>query len=268
MADPRRLAQVQRLLSTGLVENPLYQCKDNQPYGMDLIQYAYKFKFLYAIQFNFSEGYDFVGGRNKFALLAQTCDLPNPTFEFEEINLYGARTTVTKRTTFAPVAMTFLDDNQNEMMRFYTNALRALSPITNVTQTNAIQTGQYNFQMNQGFGNDGRNSIVETQPHLYPVSSGPLFISDRKPSPTNLLTSIDIYHIYSYGRAYNKYTLHVPRIEKFELDKLDMTDDGKPSVLSLSVKYTSFNVELEQAMTGHVSSLVGDTMYRIRRDLS
>lgn len=235
---------------------------------MDLIQYAYKFKFLYAVRFNFSQGYSFVGGRNKFALLAQTCDLPNPTFEFEDINQYGARTTVTKRTTFSPVTMTFLDDNQNEMMRFYTNALRALSPITNVAHTAAIDTGQYDFRMNRAYNNDGRNSIVETRPHQYSVSSGPLFINDRKPSPTNLLTSIDIYHIYSYGRAYNRYTLHVPRIEKFELEKLDMTDDGKPSTLSLTVKYTSFNVELEQPMTEHVSSLVGDTMYRIRRDLS
>jgi hypothetical protein len=268
MADPRRLAQVQRLLSTELVENPLYQCRDNQPYGMDLIEYAHKFKFLFAVQFNFSEGYEFVGGRNKFALLAQTCDLPNPVFEFEEVNLYGARTTVTKRTTFNPVTMTFLDDNQNEMMRFYTNALRALSPITNVTQTSAVYTGQYNFQMNQAIGNDGRNSIVATRPHLYPVSSGPLFINDRKPSPTNLLTSINIYHIYSYGRAYNKYTLHTPRIEKFELPQLDMTDSGTVSALTLGLKYTSFDVELEQPMTGHVSSLVGDTMYRVRRDLS
>jgi hypothetical protein len=270
MADPRYLAPQQRVSGpSAKVENPLYETRDVAAYAQDLVEYASKHKFLFVVRFEFNPGYEFLNRTNKLSLLVQEATRPSPQFEYDEINLYGARTQVLKKTSFSPMTITFLDDMQNDVMAFFVNALRAMSPIVNINGENFnFESNQYDFsRLGTGYNTDGGFiNRSPTPPHAYPVSSGPLPANKIfGQQPTSIFKTIQLYHVYHFGDVFNQYTFREPKITSLKMDTLEMGTSDRAS-LTLDFSYMSFDVQLAQPFDHRVASYVGDVIFPLRRD--
>jgi hypothetical protein len=266
VADPRRLDPGQRQYRGNTpIDNGLYITSDVAAYGRDLVDYAHKHKFLFLVSFTFAPGYEYLGGAShpRFALLVQTTTRPSPKFEYDNINLYGVRTQVLTKTTFSPMSMTFLDDQQNEMMRFLIATLRVMSPITNMVNDVQLETNQYDFRLNQGKTDDITNASPLFGPHMYPVSSGPMG-GRGAPGEVAPIREINLFHVFGYGDQFNQYKFLMPRITNLKLDDLDMSSSEK-TLITVDFEYASFTASLNQRMTPEVGRLVGPVIYPMRR---
>lgn len=256
MADPTRLLPQQRITSPyGHVENPIYSTRSNSPYAVDLIPFQFKYKFLYVVTIDILPKFQ-TGNKSRFALLTRTASRPSPKFETEEINMYGIRVPITKRTKFDPVTLTFLDDNQNEMMNFFATASRWMSPVTTLHPDQDVENLQYDFQYHQPFDGDGKNRQPDTQPHRYAVSA----------NPEPFVESVTVYHVYEYGNRVNVFKYAKPVITELALDDLDMSSN-EPTTLKVSLDYTHVYTQLGLPMSRDIAELVGSTTYHMRNDL-
>ncbi len=257
MADPRlSLQPIQRLSSpTAMIENPLRQARTNTPYATNLVDFSHKFKFLFVVDITFKPNFAALG-QNGYALLVQTATRPSPKFEFEEINLYGVRTQITKSTKYNPMTMTFLDDTRNNMMNFFTNAVRWMSPVSSLHQTAQFEDWQYDFKHDAAINNDGPKSGAKILSHSYAASA----------NPERFIDTITMHHIYEYGNLVNSYHYTQPVITELVLDDLDMKSD-EPTSLKMSFDYISVTYEIAKPVTQSIVNLVGDTMFKLRHDL-
>lgn len=243
-------SRIQSAATGNPIENPNTRVNSNLPYATDLIAFAYKYKFLFFVDITLNPDAVYeMPSDPRFSLLAQTSTRPSPKFEMDEVNLYGARTGVAKRTRFSEMKMTFLDDQQNKMMDFYTAASRWMSPITNVSSFH--EKLQYDFQLNGGTHVDGQMSY-NAKAHRYAVSA----------NSTPFLSQVKLYHVYEYGQKVNVYTFYQPQITDLNLDDVDMKDDGL-SILSFNFEYISYSVELALPFTQDIAGKVGQVKYKL-----
>jgi len=205
------------------------------PYAMDLIARAPKSKFLFVVQFTFSEPYVAMSDRFKhFAFVIKQSDRPTIQFEYDDINLYNFKTKVIKKSTYNPIGMRFYDDLTNEAMHFYNSYLRAMSPISNMTreQIEQFDGGGMNFdQLNQ-------HAALGTPTHNYSASAGPLLENQK-----TVLREITLFHVFDGGRLMNSYHFFNPKILELQMDELSMAESGEGNEIGLQFSYDGLYIE-------------------------
>jgi hypothetical protein len=269
MADPRIPTVAQRSFVSGAraPEVAPGATRDVSAYARDLDKFFPKHKFLFVTMITFNAPYDTIVGVDKFSLLTQTMTRPKPKFEYGDVNLYGMRTGVLKKTTYDNMSMSFLDDSQNQMMNFYANVLRLQSPLSNSDTSSLLESGQYLYNFGAAEYDEPTNPN-EIPANLYSVSSGPLGLPGGG-TPPQLIKSIELYHVYRFGRTFNKYTFINPRVATLELDELSMeaTDN---SILRFTFDYDAFRLDLGVPFEQNpdISNMCGNIEYPIRRDIN
>lgn len=63
--------------------------------------------------------FPYSGDEAKIGLLAKSFTLPSTTYDTETLNAYGKKTIVRKRVSYDPITITFHDDGDNTLFRFY-----------------------------------------------------------------------------------------------------------------------------------------------------
>ncbi len=221
--------------SSKLTNSPVDMCLAS-PYAMDLISYAPKYKFLFVVQFEYTEPYK-TFNRIGHAFVVKTSSRPNYEVEYEDVNMYNFRTQVAKKVTYPQMTMRFYDDNWNQAMHFYTSYLQSISPISNMDFEQKINTSLYE-PSSMDF-----ESTAETYPgpiknKKYSASLGP-FLGESK----SILSRITLYHIYREGRLMNIYNFFNPRITSAELDELDMSDGSNGNEVTINFTYDGLYID-------------------------
>lgn len=246
IADFKNLSKLITGIFTGGEKDPReYKLCEASPYAMDLIRYAPKFKFMFAVEFVFSDAYrqSMSEAGHYLAFVVKTSTRPKINFEYEELNMYNFRTQAIKRTKFEPMTIKFHDDNQNRAGKFHAAYLNIMSPQTNMTSSYAAR---YPFEENsmdftnlnsvkKYIDNQGANPVSS---HKYAGSTGQL----ADDVTINILKEVRLYHIFNYGRQANRYTFINPKITSMDLDDLDMAAADSGGELSLDFVYDSIHV--------------------------
>lgn len=207
------------------------------PYAMDLIRYAPKHKFLFVVQFEFTEPYSDMN-KNDMAFVVQTATMPNIQFEYDDVNMYNFHTQVIKKVTFNPMSMTFLDDDRNQATLFYTNYLKAYSPIANMHFSQKIHNHNVYEESGMQYGNThGQIYPGPISTNAYSASRG-LLNGDQK----NMIKQITLFHIYRQGRLMNIHKFYNPKMTTMNADDLDMSDGGTPAKVNLEFMYDGYFV--------------------------
>jgi len=289
MGDPRKILlpppPTQRDMSfqpgRNYVGDPV---RDTSAYAMDLAswQNSHKHKFLFVTEIKIHPHYVGIADMTRFALLTQTASRPKMKFEHQEYNEYGIRKGVLTKTIFEPINLSFIDDNQNSVMQFFTNVLKLMSPITNIDEAKLIDSRQYDFKTAHGSLTNisasprGINVQERTtgnyRPNVYAQSSGypgePLAQSKTSAeSATSIFESVKIHHIHLFGEGVNTFTFKNPRLLSMDFDDLDMASSDDIATLKMSFGY-DYLTSASGTMTAEISRLVGPSMYYLRRDLS
>lgn len=187
-------------------------------YASDLIPSAPKYKFLFKVQFGFSDGHC----ARDFYYYVRSIDKPKISFVYEDVNYYNYRTKVLTKTTHDPLSMSFYDDQTNTVFSFFQLYRSIVSPIANHSNVIAAeQRGMYN----------GPDSTASS-------SSGP-----------GVLSFIKLQQLYGNGTASNIYTFINPRIENFDFDGVDHEDSQFNSV---TVQFNYDNLFLETVQLGTI----------------
>ena len=187
-------------------------------YASDLIAGAPKYKFLFKVQFGFSDGHC----ARDFYYYIRSIDKPKISFQYEDVNFYNYRTKVLTKTTHDPLSMSFYDDQTNTVFSFFQLYRSIVSPIANHANViGAEQRGMYN----------GPDSTASS------LSAGPV------------LSYIKLQQLYGNGTASNIYTFINPRIENFDFDGVDHEDSQFNSV---TVQFNYDNLYLETIQLGTI----------------
>lgn len=246
IADFKNLSKLITGIFTGEDKDPReYKLCEATPYAMDLIRYAPKFKYMFAVEFVFSDAYRKAMSEMGYylAFVVKSSTRPKINFEYEELNMYNFRTQAIKRTKFEPMNIKFLDDNQNKAGKFHATYLSIMSPQTNMSSKYATKAPFEESGMD--FTNldgkemflDASSSVSLTAPK-YASSTGQL-VDD---TTINVLKEVRLYHFFNYGRQANTYTFINPKITGLDLDDLDMAAADSGGEMSLDFVYDSINV--------------------------
>jgi len=203
------------------------------PYAMDLIARAPKMKFLFLVEFIFTEPYTYLGQRTKnFTFVIKQTDRPTVQFDYEDVNMYNFKTKVIRKSTYNPISMRFYDDDTNEGMHFYNSYLRAVSPVANISNSASLEENGLDF--------DKRNThaALGIPTHGYSASVGPL-LKNKK----TVLDSIKLFHVFDNGHLMNVYNFFSPKILELQLDELNMADSGEGSEIMLQFGYDGLYIE-------------------------
>lgn len=222
---------------------------DASPYAVDLVAFAPKFPFLFVVEFVFTDEYQqwalTQDAANDFAkntaFVVQTASRPEVKFNHETVNMYNYRTHVPTRTEFAPMKMTFFDDNKDNALRMYTAILRAMSPITN-NENIFEQTQEQIENDSMAFNNATKNTYSTTnqgvETRLYNASIGPL----AGMNTFSLFKEIKIYHLADYGQVVDVYRFLRPKVTTIKMSDLDM-QNSQPSMFEFEFAYDALYVE-------------------------
>jgi len=187
-------------------------------YASDLIPGAPKYKFLFKVQFGFSDGHC----ARDFFYYVRSIDKPKISFQYEDVNYYNYRTKVLTKTTHDPLSMSFFDDQTNTVFSFFQLYRSVVSPVANNSNLiSAEQRGMYN----------GPESTASSL-------SGP-----------GVLSYIKLQQLYGNGTSSNIYTFLNPRIENFDFDGVDHEDSQFNSV---TVQFNYDNLFLETVQLGTI----------------
>ena len=74
---------------------------------------------------------------DKFYVYVNAIDLPSIDMHYEEVNMYGYKTSVLTGTSFAPINVSFVDDGENKVFNFINIYRHARIPITRGTSADA-----------------------------------------------------------------------------------------------------------------------------------
>jgi hypothetical protein len=166
---------------------------------------------------------------------------PVPTVVYQDVNHYNYRTKVATKTDYGSMQLTFYDDVSNVAHDMYEAYLKALSPIANLSASNASSL------IGQGHKNVGFNSTGSSSAFAAGSGSvGPL--SDTPGGENGIIESIVMRHWYystteSRSAAdanrkqfddsiqYTDYEFLNPRIINMTLDELDMTQSDANTVM-------------------------------------
>ena len=184
-------------------------------YAQILNNYAPKSKFLYIVEFIFYAEYTNDIPHN-FTFLIHKFDRPEISVEYEEVNMYNFRTNVPKKTNYGPVSFELHDDIQNEAMNFMVSYLRRISPLFNQEYVASLEL-------------NGMNSENTS-------SSYGLFTTENN---TNIIQSINVYHLYNLSNTMDKHTFNNPKIEKATMSELNMAESTGSSI-TLSIIYDNY----------------------------
>lgn len=196
-------------------------------YAQALDTYAPKNKFTYIVEFILYSEYDMdvPGG---FVSLIKKFDRPEITIEYEEVNYYNFRTNVPKKTNYAPVSLELHDDIQNESMNFIVSYLRRISPLFNQQYTTTLEQNGMN-----------------------PENSSASYGLYTEYDNTNIIQSINVYHLYNMSNTMDKHTFNNPKIEKVSMTELNMAEaDGS----SITISFVYDNYFLNTGMRTDVPS--------------
>lgn len=218
------------------------------PYAMDLVQLAPKYKFLFVVEFIFSERYEQeVKGskqKNVTAALVKQFARPQITYEYEDVNLYNFRTKVPKLATFAPVELQVYDDIKNDTMDFFVAYINAVTPISNLESEDYFGKSQ---PLVEEHGMDFTGKLNQTR-KAYAASIGPLVENN----PT-FLKQINLFHLFDYGRFMNVYRFFRPKLVEIQFDELSMEDSATGNVITGQFAYDSVFFE-RRARVGRSSN--------------
>jgi len=291
MADPRSSnirvppPTTQRSYSSAPVANDSGQVRDVSAYASDLATWnsSSKHSFLFVTEIELNPDYAGIADMTRFALLTQTASRPKIKFEHQEYNEYGIRKGALVKTTFTPIDLTFVDDNANSVMQFFSNVLKLMSPITNIDDSSLVDNRQYDFKTGlgsltkinasaSGINIQERNT-GDFRPNLYAQSSGSpgdtiTHMKATGTAATSLFKTVRVHHVHLFGAGVNTFSFKNPRLTAMDFDDLTMTDSGDTtSMLKVQFAYDYLTTASSQ-MTAEISRLVGSVNYYLRRDLS
>lgn len=240
VADFKNLYQIGKSVLDPFLESnapntePVVSCSAS-PYAMDLISLGVKFKFLFVVEFHFNPEYQNLVNVSP-AFVVKTADRPSIAYEYEDINMYNFRTKVAKKSTFAPLTMSFYDDEQNHATAFYNAMMRLMSPVTNARSSGFYEEDGMNFgQLEQDtIGTDAGAQGIPS--YVHSASIGPMLGNN-----TSIIDAITLHHVYRGGQRVNRYTFHRPRVLNMTLDQMDMSS-GDSSELRLEFAYDSIEI--------------------------
>jgi hypothetical protein len=184
-------------------------------YAQILNDYAPKSKFLYIVEFIFYAEY-INNIPNTCTFLIHKFDRPEISVEYEEVNMYNFRTNIPKKTNYGPVSFELHDDVQNETMNFLVSYLRNISPL-------------FNQQYVTNLENNGMNPENAS-------SSYGLFTTENN---TNIIQTINVYHLYNLSNTMDKHTFNNPKIEKATMSELNMAESTGSSI-TLTMVYDNY----------------------------
>lgn len=173
-----------------------------------------KYKFNFYVKFNFRyaapahQGHDSMQS-NKLPI-KQSSRL-TPIIIYQDANYYGFRTKVATKVDFSIINLTFYDDCTGRSHELFEKYMQAVSPITSVTDANAV---------------------VDSQ------SIGPLLDGNE----LGVIKDIEVSHFHKKGRTI--YTYMNPKITNIMLDELDMSVSDV-TLVTMSFAYDSFNIRKE-----------------------
>lgn len=244
----------------GDAQSSLQKVCEASPYAIDLIARAPKTRFLFIVEFVPTYAYDTMPV--DLAFVVKTTTRPHVKFQTDDVNYYNYRSTFVTKTIFEEMTMTFHDDNQNTATQFYNAYLKAMSPIANLdprtggTVSSIFEESGMEFIDPQGTQNvDVPSKISEgISAHNYAASSGTL-AGDTK----TVFYSINVYHVFDYGRRMTTYSFANPRITTLAPNDLDMSS-SEGAELSITFTYDSVFVDPNV-------DLATDTRYGNIRDM-
>lgn len=231
----------------------LHKPCDASPYAVDLNYLQPKFKFLFLVQFKMDPSFpDMEHAMGNTAFVIKKTTRPKVKFTNEEVNYYNHRTTVTTRSEYEDIEMTFHDDNMNFAHNFFKKAVNTLVPSSNTPQyLSRDQLEDYGMNFNNG----------STGPDPgYMASIGPL-LNDSK---QQIFQEIILYHVYGWGHNAVLYHFYNPHISVLELDDLDMAEGANGSEIRVSFKYDYLWVETKNMEDLNLEGLQPQAVYPLR----
>lgn len=212
------------------------------PYAMDLMAYAPKYKFLFVMEFEFTDSFaaDFGFNAKQASFVVKSSTRPHVNFEHEEVNMYNYWVRVPKRTSYEPMTLRFYDDNQNAAMGLYETYLKAVSPIANLAFPQKMEAGDNVFgEQSMSFGNvDDSGTVISQFVTPYAGSFGTIGNGDE----VNVFRRITMYQIYGYGAQVNMYKFFNPKVLSMELDDMDMAESGSGNEVSMQFAYDAVHI--------------------------
>jgi len=220
------------------VKKPAVEICHATHYAKDLIEFAPKFKFHFVVEFVMRPGYENFLGDIKPAAFCKQFQLPTPTFHYEDVNMYNFRTKVLTHVTYPPAQMIFYDDGYNQVMKFFTQYLKEISPIANLEDPAAFEDNGMNFKENAHSGSmrPPRNGIRTPRRNEFGGLSGEGGFDEI--ANKTVISQIRVYQIYHSGYKFNMYQFFNPRINEFQLDQLDM-EDNQTTAINIDFNYDS-----------------------------
>lgn len=174
-------------------------------YANDLIAHQPKFKFLFKVAF--------VGFTTKnFYYFVHQVDKPKVKLNHADVNYYNFRSKVLTSVTFDPLSITFLDEIGNSVNQFFQSYMESRSG-----------QAEGKFGTNYGFGISSSSKPYGKRGY----SSG---------------ESIILEQIFANGVKTNRFIFVNPRIESFDFDALDMTDNAG-SLMTTTFSYDAIKIE-------------------------
>jgi len=218
-----------------------------------------KFKFMFMVELVFHPEYQHLlsqslwNKKSEFEFVIKNSSRPNVSFEYEEVNMYNYWTRIPKRTMYEPMTMRFYDHNANSSNSFYTNYMRAMSPISNEGGKNTMIFPQQYQESSMSARPISRTDEVTN------LQGGASLGSLNNDAP-NILTEIRLYHLYDWGRLLNVYHMYNPKITNMNLDDLDMADSGAGSELEIQFAYDGLFVEKSVKTTEELMAKISGKM--------
>lgn len=240
--------------------NSLSPACEASPYAIDLIARAPKYKFLFVVQFVTARGFESLNDTLRgMAFVVKKSTRPKITYQSEDVNHYNFRSSVITKAKFEDMTMSFHDDILNNTTDFYTAYIRAMSPITNLSPSEApthdsLQELGMQF-VERTLSKDGVASNYAASLGIQP--------EENKQS---VFKEIILYHVFDNGNRITAYHFITPRITQLVPDDVDMSVGNEGNELSLTFSYDNIYVE-----TKHISefneNLLGaqsDAFYQLK----
>jgi len=185
----------------------------------NVTHYVPKFKFLYIVEIRFVQN-EYNDINNDFTFLIKHFERPKITIEHDEVNFYGYRSMVPKRTVYQPINLDMHDDIKNLSMNFLVSYLRRVSPIFNQTSSALYEKNSMNFSNpTSSYGLNTHNDNV------------------------SIIEHIKVYHLFNFNASMDVYTFFNPKILEVTLDDLDMSSGTEGNMISLNIAYDGVTID-------------------------
>ncbi|PPD55691.1 MAG: hypothetical protein CTY12_00095 [Methylotenera sp.] len=240
--------------------NSLSPACEASPYAIDLIARAPKYKFLFVVQFVTARGFESLNDTLRgMAFVVKKSSRPKITYQSEDVNHYNFRSSVITKAKFEDMTMSFHDDILNNTTDFYTAYMRAMSPITNLSPSEAPT---HDSLQELGMQFEGRTLSKDGVASNYAASLG----IQPEENKQCVFKEIILYHVFDNGNRITAYHFITPRITQLDPDDVDMSVGNEGNELSLTFSYDNIYVE-----TKHISefneNLLGaqsDAFYQLK----